>query len=366
MPIRIATFNVENLMRRHTAERDRHTGAWIPDAAVGLYDHANEAEGRLIERAVQIGISDDQRQMTAQAIRDLDADIVCLQEVDDLRALRYFHDRYLRKAIDEPYEEFALLQGNDSRGIDVAVMARRGYPIKVKSHATLSYRDLNLFNDDLRRGGHTEDDRIFRRDCLEVEVEIAGKVLDIFVCHLKSMGGDRDRTMAIRRAEARAVRRIIERKYDQRARFCNWLICGDMNDYREKIAVRQTRQGPPDWTPAKAEASGLDAFFADRFAINLIERLPWEERWTHWWGEGKELSQLDYIFASPALAAANPRAKPEIVRRGLPYRVPVRARNPDGTPFERYPRVGFDRPKASDHCPVVIELEIPDDGRSPA
>ena len=56
----------------------------------------------------------------------------------------------------------------------------------------------------------------------------------------------------------------------------------------------------------------------------------------------------------------------EIVRRGLPYRVPVRARNPDGTPFERYPRVGFDRPKASDHCPVVIELEIPDDGRSPA
>jgi hypothetical protein len=26
---------------------------------------------------------------------------------------------------------------------------------------------------------------------------------------------------------------------------------------------------------------------------------------------------------------------------------------------DRYPRVGWDRPKASDHCPVVVELDIP-------
>lgn len=366
MPIRIATFNVENLLRRHTAERDRATGAWIPDAAVGLYDQPNEAEGRLIERAVQIAIQDDQRQMTAQAIRDTDADVICLQEVDDLRALRYFHDRYLRRAIEEPYEEFALLQGNDGRGIDVGVMARRGYPIKVKSHAALTYRDLALYNDDLKRWGALEDDRVFKRDCLEVEVEVGDRVLDLFVCHFKSMSDDRDRTMPVRRAEARAVRRIIERKYGgQRARHTNWIVCGDLNDYREKIVIRRGADGAPEWRTEAVEATGLDPFFADRFAVNLVERLPWEERWTHWYGEAKELSQLDYLLASPGLASANPRARPRIVRRGLPYRVPVRDRNPDGTPFERYPRVGFDRPKASDHCPVVIELEIPDDGRRP-
>lgn len=365
MPVRIATFNVENLLRRMVAERDRNTGAWIPDPAVGLYDHPNEQEGRLIERSLQIALQDDQRQMTAQAIRDTDADVVCLQEVDDLRALRYFHDRYLRRAIEEPYEEFALLQGNDGRGIDVGVMARRGYPIKVKSHAALTYRDLALYNDDLRRWGAVEDDRIFKRDCLEVEIEVGDRVLDVFVCHLKSMGGDRDRTMAVRRAEARAIRRIVERKYGPDVRHANWLICGDFNDYREKIRVRRGPDGKPEWSVEPAASTGIDPFFADRFAVNLVERLPWEERWTHWYGEGRELSQLDYILASPGLASANAKAKPEIVRRGLPYRVPCRPRNPDGTPFERYPRVGFDRPKASDHCPVVVELDIPDDGRRP-
>jgi endonuclease/exonuclease/phosphatase family metal-dependent hydrolase len=26
---------------------------------------------------------------------------------------------------------------------------------------------------------------------------------------------------------------------------------------------------------------------------------------------------------------------------------------------ERYPRTGWDRPKASDHCPVVMTLDLP-------
>jgi endonuclease/exonuclease/phosphatase family metal-dependent hydrolase len=304
--------------------------------------------------------------MTAQAVRDLHADVLCLQEVDDLRAMRYFHDRYLRRALDEPYEHFALLQGNDGRGIDVGVMARRGFPIKVKSHASLTYRDLRLLDDDLRRAGAGEDDRIFKRDCLEVEVEVADRVLDVFVCHFKSMSGDRERTNPVRRAEAKAVRRIIERKFGPRTRHSNWLVCGDFNDQRSKILVRRGPDREPVWTVEPVDGNALEPLFAERFALDLVERLPWEERWTHWYGEAKELSQLDYLLASPALASANPKARPEILRRGLPYRVPVRPRNPDGTPFERYPRVGFDRPKASDHCPIVVELEIPDDGRRAA
>ena len=46
---------------------------------------------------------------------------------------------------------------------------------------------------------------------------------------------------------------------------------------------------------------------------------------------------------------------PEIVRYGQPFRTPF----PVGQLVERYPRTGWDRPKASDHCPVVMELQLP-------
>ncbi len=363
MTLRLATFNVENLVRRLGHDRDRRTGAWVPDAAVGLFDHGSEAEGRLIERALQVAISDDQRQLTAQAIRDCDADVVCLQEVDGLEALRWFHDRYLRRALDEPYEHFALFEGNDRRGIDVAVMSRRGFPIRVMSNASLTYRDLDLFDDDLRRWGATPDDRVFKRDALEVEVETPDGVLTLWVCHFKSMTEGRDRTMAVRRAEARAVRRLIERKFGGRAATAAWAIVGDLNDYRDKIRLTRAEDGRLDATSERVDATGLDPFFADHFAVDLVERLTPIERWTHYWSEGRELAALDHVFVSRAMARANPQAEPKVVRSGLPWRVPVERMRPAPQAFERYPRVGFDRPKASDHCPVAVRLRLPETER---
>ncbi len=358
MPLRIATFNVENLLRRFAPERDKRTGVWLPDSAVGLFEHTSEAEGRLIEKAFQVAVSDDQRQLTAQAIRDCDADVLCLQEIDGLEVLRWFHDRYLRRAIDEPYEHFALLEGNDRRGIDVAVMSRRGFPVRVMSNATLTYRDLGLHNDDLRRWGADIDDLIFKRDALEVEVETAGGVLTIWICHFKSMGEGRDRTMAVRRAEARAVRRLVERKFGDRAAEANWMIVGDLNDYRDKIRLMRAGDGALHFQHERAEATGLDPLHADRFAVDLIERLPADERWTHYYPEDRELAALDHLFVSPGLARANGRACPTVVRAGMPYRVPLDRVMPPQPPIARYPRVGFDRPKASDHCPIAVTLRL--------
>ena len=42
---------------------------------------------------------------------------------------------------------------------------------------------------------------------------------------------------------------------------------------------------------------------------------------------------------------------PQIIRNGLPLR-------DDKFKGERFPGVGDTNPKASDHCPVVIELEV--------
>ena len=357
MPLRIATFNVENLLRRFSAERDKRTGVWVPDPAVGLFEHASEAEGRLIEKAFQVAVSDDQRQLTAQAIRDCDADVLCLQEVDGLEVLRWFHDRYLRRAVDEPYEHFALLEGNDRRGIDVAVMSRRGFPIRVMSNASLTYRDVGHYTDDLRRWGAEIDDRVFKRDALEVEVETPAGPLAIWVCHFKSMSEGRERTMPVRRAEAHAVRRLVERRFGARVETADWMIVGDMNDYRDKIRLERGAEGRLAARHERAEATGLDPLHADHFATDLVERLDAHERWTHFYPEERELSALDHMFVSPALARANHRVRPTVIRSGLPYRVPLERIVPP-QPVARYPRVGFDRPKASDHCPLAVTLRL--------
>jgi endonuclease/exonuclease/phosphatase family metal-dependent hydrolase len=354
MHLTIATFNLENLLRRLEIARDRETGAWVPDAAVGLNEPANEAEGQLIERAVRAAISDDQRQLSAQVIRDLDADILCLQEVDDLKTLKWFHDRYVRRAVRQPYEHFALLEGNDSRGIDVAVMARRGFPFSVRSHASLTYADLGLYNEGLKRFNLGPQSPIFKRDCLEVTFEREGGGLTVFVCHFKSMGEDRERTHPIRIAESRAVRRLVETRFGRRAAEASWAIVGDLNDYRAKRVL----DAAPDRLDDVGQ-SGIDPLFEGGFSHNVVDRLPRLERWTHFWSGGRELSQLDYILLSPALARHNPSTLPRIERRGLPYRVPWPSIESHPAPGDRYPRVGYDRPKASDHAGLAFTVELP-------
>jgi hypothetical protein len=106
--------------------------------------------------------------------------------------------------------------------------------------------------------------------------------------------------------------------------------------------------------------------------VNPVAALPPNERWTFYYcppGQGdtrpeEQHTQLDYLLLSPALARANPEPKIELLRRGLPYRVPLDPSHPDrsigylATRGDRYPGIGFDRPKASDHSPLVMELNI--------
>jgi predicted extracellular nuclease len=81
------------------------------------------------------------------------------------------------------------------------------------------------------------------------------------------------------------------------------------------------------------------------------------DRWTLYHSRGPQeqhLCQLDYIWLSPHLAQINATRVPEIIRAGQPYRTVF----PPGQEVDRYPRTGWDRPKASDHCPVVMTLDL--------
>jgi endonuclease/exonuclease/phosphatase family metal-dependent hydrolase len=382
---RLATFNVENLYTRSVFwDGDTEKGGGY---RIGNVYFEDPQEGRLARRIAEAALSDDKCQLTARALLEADADIVALQEVDNENALRSFRRTYLNR-LDGPgvaqgmkawlaanpgapppaveaqrraiigkvaYEHMAVLEGNDGRGIDVGVLSRLPFD-RVASHRDKTFRQLDAWVPGMeayreKRNGQeaafTPDDRVFKRDCLEVEFQIGGKPFTLFVCHLKSMSDGREASRVMREAEATAIRRIVTRRFGGRPEQADWAICGDFNDYAEidgdprLVSLRTGEPSPPGFTP----------LLADGFSQNVVARLPPRERWTTYHAPDDSYAQLDYILLSPALARRNPKALPTIVRSGQPWR----AARHDGY---RLPRVGWDRPKASDHCPVAITLEL--------
>lgn len=371
MSVRIASFNVENLMERFDFAALRR----------GEIKIGSNTRGRTPSQASMIAHEDDARQMTALAIADCHADIVCLQEVENLTALEAFEADHLEPLTGLTYPNKVWIEGNDSRGIDVALMAREktanGEAIEIiasKSHHKHTFGDLGVHTKALADLGFEPKERIFRRDCLEIDLRIGGKRMTLFVCHFKSMGGGRKGvdgrlyTMPVRLAEARAVRRIVEQKFGtERTPRMRWMICGDLNDYTERLAIIGNRRNGYRFELKQENTSGLQPLFQDGFCVDLVKRRQGEDRWTLYYAAGPSrdarnpdqrdvhhLVQLDYMLASPALSGSNENALPHIIREGQP----LRAVFPPDQDVDRYPRTGWDRPKASDHCPVAVTLKM--------
>jgi endonuclease/exonuclease/phosphatase family metal-dependent hydrolase len=325
--LKIMTFNVENMLARFGfREYEKKRLATLLDIDSDV-DRAN-----LIRTHFNV-LNAETRVCTALSIADQDPDVVCVQEVESMRALSAFHDRYLKRISRRQYSHQFLIDGNDPRGIDVAVLSR----YRIASATTHQDLEKVIAYPDPQQ---PTQQRVFRRDCLEVNIKKNNRTLPIFICHFKSMTGGRDETRVVREAEAAAVREIIEDRFAEPAA-SEWLVVGDLNDYTEV-------DGQAD------DAHGLGPLLNDNFAVDLIKRIgdP-RDRWTHYYGTEDSYRQLDYMLASPALAAANGGVVPIITRKGQPCRASRYARDQ-----ERWPRIGWDNPKASDHCPVSVTLNF--------
>ncbi|GAJ08773.1 unnamed protein product, partial [marine sediment metagenome] len=142
-----------------------------------------------------------------------------------------------------------------------------------------------------------------------------------------------------RKAEAQAVREIIEQRFNDPSN-SEWVIVGDLNDYTEIDGTADRNHG-------------LGPLVDDGFSVDLIKTRIADvtDRWTHFYASEDDYAQLDYILVSPKLAQLNQNAQVKMCRKGAPYRA-------DRYKNDRWPRVGYNRPKASDHCPVMVELNF--------
>jgi len=315
----LATFNCENLFARF---KFKGKPIYRKGKIVGYRPWTDQelaeinATGFDVEMTMFETLKGEMRELTAQALLATDADVIALQEVESLDTLKKFNSGYLQKA---KYKHQIVIDGNDPRLIDVAVLSRLPF--------------TRLLTNQHRR---TKNNRafVFSRDCLEVGVQVApGKSLHLFVNHFKSMLGGRAQTMARRKAQAEAVAEIIKERFGADPGGQDFAVLGDLNDY--------------------LPSAGLAPLLDQPWLENVVQtRIADEnERWTHYFAGGNQYEQLDYLLLSASLAHKNPSAVPVIERRGQP----LRAKRYTGPRFEG---VGQNRPKASDHCPVSIKITV--------
>ena len=274
--MRVATFNLQNMRLRLREGRPVLDGAFDQDQSN-------------VQRSVALSLAD--REKTAKVIHAAQADIVALQEVFDTAALDFFHDNFLLKTGLSAYPFRYCIPGNDGRGLNVAALCR-SQPINVKSHANLTGADLDLSDLPPELREH----RLFRRDCLELD--FAGVTL--FVCHFKAPYPDAEKAYIIREAEARAVRKIVEMRFDD-PRHERWMIVGDLNepglgDELSRSALAPLKQG---------------------FSFDLLDRLAPGNDWTYEVPGTHLHSRPDRILVSPRLAQEYPNVRPEIIRTGM-------------------------------------------------
>lgn len=311
--LRVATFNCENLFARYKFKSNAD-----PDKAV--------KDGWTVDKTKFHEFRNSERKITAKVIKATKADVIALQEVENMAVLKKFRTKFLQSR--KIYPHVLLIDGNDPRKIDVAVLSK--YPLK----------NINTHINEYDKKGTP----IFSRDCLECDVMITNrKKVRLYVNHFKSMMDPksrckgRDTTRKRRMAQAVQVRRIIQRTRGRG----DFAILGDFNDYREhdmqgKSAIRALT----DWNKV----------------VDVTSQMDKDDRWTHYWkgnkscGIGEKYTQLDYILISKSLARKNKKLNPEIIRIGM------------STASKRYqgrrlPEI-TKKIKASDHAPIVVELNV--------
>jgi len=226
--VRLATWNVHDLFDE--VDRVAEPGALdeVPGPA--------EVEARL--------------EAVAAVLRRLDADAVLLEEVEDRPLLE-------RLAARAGYPEARLVDGNDPRGIDVALLSR--LPVRrYRSHA-----------------GEREPDGTWRwpRDAVEAALSAAGRPLVLVGSHLSSHLSD---PSGARRARQAAALRALADAAAAAEPAALVVVGGDLNDEAA--------------SPALAPLLGDGAWVAPAAAAGPAG-------WT--WSDGTRRSTLDHL-ALPA------------------------------------------------------------------
>ncbi|MCJ7765468.1 MAG: endonuclease/exonuclease/phosphatase family protein, partial [Thiovulaceae bacterium] len=258
--VKIATYNVENLF--DMAHSGHEYAEYIPNTSWKWNSDNYRKKLKNI----------------AKVIVDMDPDIIALQEIESLQALKDLKAQIQRDGLYLPY--YAIASAKETT-VKVALLSKHPlHPQELRVTASYKYRNI-----------------------LEAKVQLGSEKLYLFVNHWKSKSGPESRRVT----SAKVLKERLTALGD-----INYVLIGDFNsDYRENESfVRKRKFNDTDGitginnilkTTAHNEAVTLEDLKRDKdYAYNLWYELPKAQRWSHKYrgnGEG-----LDSIIISPKLA----------------------------------------------------------------
>jgi endonuclease/exonuclease/phosphatase family metal-dependent hydrolase len=206
---------------------------------------------------------------TARVITSLKADVLGVVEAESRPTLAAFNQQVISHVGGDPFDHVMLIDGNDTRGIDVGIMTRASYPItSMRSHV-----------DDRSASG-----MVFSRDCPVYAIRTpGGSTVHVLVNHLKSKGyGDPKASDARRRMQAERVRAIVQGLIDSGETYV--AVVGDLND-------------TPDSGP-------LVPLLEGDLLTDIFEHTAFNNGgYSGTYGSCGPSNKIDYILLSPALYA---------------------------------------------------------------
>jgi len=324
MTVKVGTFNINNLFSRFNfsgAIDEIKSGGGAGSLTI-RYEFSDPDTYKIRTYLGKLVKKKDEKdsKKVADRIKDMDVDVLAVQEVEDINILKEFNRDYLQGL----YSTQVLIEGNDLRFIDVGLLSK--LPVgAISSFQTAVHRDQPGI-------------RVFSRDLLEVEIldeSRSHKLFNIYITHLKSHFGDDDdggqgkvSNDARRQRQAEKIAEIVGSRMTAADKY---IITGDMNDSPDALPLQPmlTIKGeqlfnaltaPQETRPAKKEDDGYD---------------PQSPAWTHRFkksGQPPQHELYDQIWLSPVLTPAF-----------------------QGSFIDRRKNHGGD---GSDHDPAWIELDI--------
>ena len=261
----------------------------------------------------------------AKVIKDIDADIIALQEIESLQALKDLRYTLKQKGI---YYQYYKIANKKSTSIKVAFLSKIPFVYTHEIAVTSSYKYRNI---------------------LEAKFKINQQDIYLYINHWKAKSGPESQRIISAKALKKRVKEIGLEK--------NIILIGDFNsDYEEYIKFKRVRRHNDTGGKTGINHILKTIEYKNSDFYNLWYDAPTDQRWTYIFRGKKEA--LDNILVSKSILNSNKveykkdsitSFKPSyLLKRKSIYRWKTTRKKP-----RKHKGKGY-----SDHLPIIAEFII--------